>query len=200
MILGLFDYISCHSGVVYWSYRIGRKRSEHHGIKAFIERANPLLPNQLSQDVPETVGIFALRSCQTNTKNNKGSAVARPPAHSLTRSIAHPPVWKRDFSTSGGIATAQLKMPAIPPANRILGTLNSVGLKTKTTLLMINDYSDLNFNEHVTWPHSPLAFWCENVFQPLVRHEVHSTGRHIWNTMTAVNHMCSDLRSVLLFA
>lgn len=38
------------------------------------------------------------------------------------------PVWKRDFSTSGGMATAQLKIPAKPPAKRILGTLRSLTL------------------------------------------------------------------------
>lgn len=38
------------------------------------------------------------------------------------------PVWKRDFSTSGGMATAQLKIPARPPAKRILGTLRSLTL------------------------------------------------------------------------
>lgn len=35
------------------------------------------------------------------------------------------PVWKRDFSTSGGMATTQLKIPARPPAKRIRGTLRS---------------------------------------------------------------------------
>lgn len=38
------------------------------------------------------------------------------------------PVWKRDFSTSGGMATTQLKIPARPPAKRILGTLRSLTL------------------------------------------------------------------------
>lgn len=53
------------------SYRVSRKRSEHHSIKAFVERADALLPNQLSQDVPETVGIFALRSCGSNTNTRQ---------------------------------------------------------------------------------------------------------------------------------
>lgn len=53
------------------SYRVSRKRSEHHSIKAFVERANALLPNQLSQDVPEAVGIFALRSCRSNTNTRQ---------------------------------------------------------------------------------------------------------------------------------
>lgn len=35
------------------------------------------------------------------------------------------PVWKRDLSTSAGIATAQLNIPAIPPANSTLGILSS---------------------------------------------------------------------------
>lgn len=43
----------------------------------------------------------------------------------------HSPVWKRDFSTSGGIATTQLKIPATPPAARIRGTLSSLTLRTK---------------------------------------------------------------------
>lgn len=38
------------------------------------------------------------------------------------------PVWKRDLSTSGGMATAQLNIPAIPPANNTLGTLSSLWL------------------------------------------------------------------------
>lgn len=38
------------------------------------------------------------------------------------------PVWKRDLSTSGGMATAQLKIPAKPPAKRILGALRSLTL------------------------------------------------------------------------
>lgn len=39
------------------------------------------------------------------------------------------PVWKRDLSTSAGIATAQLKIPAIPPANSTLGMLSSLWLR-----------------------------------------------------------------------
>lgn len=53
------------------SYRVSRKRSEHHSSKAFVERADALLPNQLPQDVPEAVGIFALRSCGTNTNTHQ---------------------------------------------------------------------------------------------------------------------------------
>lgn len=55
-----------------------------------------------------------------------------------TCTTPHAPVWKRDFSTSGGIATAQLKIPAIPPANRMLGTLSSVGLNAHTHTHTIN--------------------------------------------------------------
>ena len=44
----------------------------------------------------------------------------------------HKPVWKRDLSTSGGMATAQLKIPAIPPANSMLGMLSSLWLHQKT--------------------------------------------------------------------
>lgn len=31
------------------------------------------------------------------------------------------------------------------------------------------------------WPDWPLALRCECVLQPLVRHEVHATGRHVWD-------------------
>ena len=39
------------------------------------------------------------------------------------------PVCKRDFKTSGGIATSQLKIPAVPPANRVRHKLRSERLK-----------------------------------------------------------------------
>lgn len=42
------------------------------------------------------------------------------------------PVWSRDFSTSGGIATSQLKTPAIPPANSVRRALKSFRLKQKS--------------------------------------------------------------------
>lgn len=50
----------------------------------------------------------------------------------LNACVKHKPVWKRDLSTSGGIATAQLKIPAIPPANNMLGMLSSLWLHGKT--------------------------------------------------------------------
>lgn len=42
----------------------------------------------------------------------------------------HSPVCRRDFSTSGGIATNQLKTPAIPPANRVRPMLRSPRLQS----------------------------------------------------------------------
>lgn len=39
------------------------------------------------------------------------------------------------MSTSGGMATAQLKIPAIPPANRMLGTLSSLWLRGRINRL-----------------------------------------------------------------
>ena len=40
------------------------------------------------------------------------------------------PVWNRDFNTSGGVATTQLRIPAVPPASNVLSELNSLVLIT----------------------------------------------------------------------
>lgn len=60
----------------------------------------------------------------------RGSQSQDPPRPTHPSAL-HSPVWKRDFSTSGGIATTQLKIPATPPATRIRGTLRSLTLQTK---------------------------------------------------------------------
>lgn len=65
------DPVRVHGGLWSLSYRVSRKRSEHHSSEAFVERADALLTNQLSQDVPEAVGIFALRSCGSNTNTHQ---------------------------------------------------------------------------------------------------------------------------------
>ncbi len=39
------------------------------------------------------------------------------------------PVWNLDLSTSGGIATTQLAIPAIPPANNVFNALKSLVLQ-----------------------------------------------------------------------
>lgn len=153
----------CNTFIKRWAstHCVGGECSEHDGGEAFIQRGHALLPDQLTQDVPEAVGILSFRSCggrsiinieQRCDLTDKPTRKETPPltgwcyftdldycdGGQFTKTnkrvgqnklvSENKPVWKRDLSTSGGIATAQLQTPAIPPANRMLGTLSSLWL------------------------------------------------------------------------
>lgn len=65
------------------------------------------------------------------------------------------PVCKRDFNTSGGIATNQYSMPVIPPANNVFGTLISFRLWNKMDFsIIVTIFTQIKRTE------IPFAFWC----------------------------------------
>lgn len=72
----------------------------------------------------------SLKQHSRHAASQKASSITAQPIPRSTTLVleCNSPVWKRDFSTSGGMATAQLKIPARPPAKRILGTLRSLTL------------------------------------------------------------------------
>lgn len=115
------------SGLLY--YQGGRNRDVQPNVPTICEETN--------QNARNTLGFFmhqsqaALKTCCLPE-----GIFHHCPAHSQEHHTEcgrdtleiNSPVWKRDFSTSGGMATAQLKIPARPPAKRILGTLRSLTL------------------------------------------------------------------------
>lgn len=106
------------------TYRVGREGPEEDGVEAFIERGGTFLSEQSPEDIEQT-SVLPLSSCS----NTHTHAVDSMKSHlSLPVFLTNSPVWKLDLRTSGGRAMVQLRIPATPPARRVLTVLSWVAL------------------------------------------------------------------------
>lgn len=144
-------------------------------LKPLYKEATPssLISSRRTSRKP--LGYFP-SGAETNTDSAALTEITTDPAGPFR---PNKPVWKRDLRTSGGIATAQLQIPAIPPANRTLGMLSSLWLHREQDKRVQTSAPRPPGHELPDRKRSPFSRRREEVFQPLVRHEVHSTGRDV---------------------
>lgn len=106
------------------TYRVGRERSQEDSVESFIERCRTFFSEKRCQDINQTPVLpfcsYKHRHAQPDTYLTEQRRVS---------SGSFSPVWKLDLRTSGGRAMVQFKIPAMPPARRILGVLRWVTLK-----------------------------------------------------------------------
>ena len=132
-----------------WLLRLGFKtgisNQDHYVSREAETEKCSLICQKSARKATEKLGTHLGFSC-TSLKRCSRHATSRVPCsdgilrrcpahsqehcteHGRDKLVCNSPVWKRDFSTSGGMATAQLKIPARPPAKRIRGTLRSLTL------------------------------------------------------------------------
>lgn len=104
------------------TYSVSRERSQEDGVEALVQSSRPLLPQQRPQHVQQAAVLPICSYMHTPTRTLTIRFTANTCA--CPRILSHSPVWKLDFRTSGGSAIVQFRIPATPPATRMLGVLS----------------------------------------------------------------------------
>ena len=117
------------------SYSIGRERSEHDGSEASVQRQNPFIRHNLLHDASRSVRVLPFRCCLIGQYITSFAPVSKSTLSYI--SIIGVPVCSLDLSVSGGIATSQLRIPAVPPARMVLPILMSFRLQQLTVVTQL---------------------------------------------------------------